>query len=313
MVINMGWYNKDVVNILDFSREDIELLFSKADEMRAQLKDKSVKKTLSNKIIGIAFFEPSTRTRMSFETAAKRLGADTVGFTGEEGTSVAKGETFADTIKMIDSYVDAIVLRHKFEGAALFASGIAQNPVINGGDGKSHHPTQAMLDLYTTKTLFGEIDGLTFALIGDLKYSRTVSSLIYGLSMFKPKEIILISPQQLKLREEIKLFAVDHGLKIREEENIEAISEADIIYVTRIQKERFPDLQEYEKVKGSYKINKKILETHAKKTAKVLHPLPRVDELSPDVDNTNYQAYFLQASLGVPLRMALLSLVLGGD
>lgn len=309
----MVWFNRDVVNVLDFNREDIEVLFSKADEMRRQLKENNVKKTLSNKVIGLAFFEPSTRTRMSFETAAKRLGAETVGFTGEEGTSVAKGETFADTIKMIDSYVDAIVLRHKYEGAALFASNIAEKPVINGGDGRSHHPTQAFLDLYTTKTLFNDIDGLTFALIGDLKYSRTVSSLIFALTFFKPKEVILISPQQLKLREEIRLFALEHGLKLREEEKIEAISDADVIYVTRIQKERFPDLQEYEKVKGSYKISKKLLETYAKKTAKVLHPLPRVDELLPDVDNTSYQAYFLQASLGVPLRMALLSLVLGGE
>ncbi|AFZ70748.1 aspartate carbamoyltransferase [Caldisphaera lagunensis DSM 15908] len=309
----MVWSGHDVVNVLDFNREDLELLFSKADDMRKQLKENHVRKILSDKIIGLAFFEPSTRTRMSFETAAKRLGAETVGFTGEEGTSVAKGESFADTIKMLDSYVDAIVLRHKYEGAALFAADVAEHPIINGGDGRSHHPTQAFLDLYTTRTLFDRIDGLTFALVGDLKYSRTVSSLIFALSMFKPKEIILISPPQLGLREEIKLFALNHGLKLREEKDISVISDADVIYVTRIQKERFPDLQEYEKVRGSYKITKKLLETYAKKTAKVLHPLPRVDELSPDVDKTSYQGYFTQASLGVPLRMALLSLVLGGE
>ncbi|MGC8566522.1 MAG: aspartate carbamoyltransferase [Caldisphaera sp.] len=307
------WKNKDVVNILDFTRNDLEELFEKTDEKVRELKGGKIKKELEGKIIGLAFFEPSTRTRMSFETAAKRLGADTVGFTSEEGTSVAKGETFADTIKMIDSYVDAIVLRHKFEGAAMFASNIAEKPVINGGDGRSHHPTQAMLDLYTSRVLFNTIDGLSFALVGDLKYSRTVSSLIYGLTMYKPKEIILISPQSLKLREEIKMLAENKGLKLREEQEIEAISDADIIYVTRIQKERFPDLQEYEKVKGSYKLTRKLLESYAKKDAKVLHPLPRIDELSPDIDSTSYQGYFLQASLGVPLRMSLLSLVLGGD
>jgi len=305
------WKGRDVISILDFSRNDLETLFEKADYMRKN--QYRLKNELSDRIIGLAFFEPSTRTRMSFETAAKRLGADTVGFVSEEATSIAKGESFSDTIRMLDSYVDLIVVRHKYEGAALLASNIAEKPIINAGDGKSHHPTQAMLDLYTTKTLFNTIDGLTFAFIGDLKYSRTVSSLIFGLTAFNPKEIILISPPSLRLREEIRLVAEERGLRLREEESMEAISEADVIYVTRIQKERFPDLQEYERVRGSYRINKELLNKYAKDDAKVLHALPRVDELSRDVDDTKFQAYFTQARLGIPIRMALLSLVLKGE
>ena len=305
------WKGRDVINILDFSRNDLEVLFEKADYMRKN--QYRLKNELSDIIIGLAFFEPSTRTRMSFETAAKRLGAETVGFVSEEATSIAKGESFSDTIRMLDSYVDLIVVRHKYEGAALLASNIAEKPIINAGDGKSHHPTQAMLDLYTTKTLFNTIDGLTFAFIGDLKYSRTVSSLIFGLTAFNPKEIILISPSSLRLREEIRLVAEERGLRLREEENIEAISDADVIYVTRIQKERFPDLQEYERVRGSYRINKELLDKYAKDDAKVLHALPRIDELSRDIDDTKFQAYFTQARLGIPIRMALLSLVLKGE
>ncbi|MEB2793363.1 MAG: aspartate carbamoyltransferase [Caldisphaeraceae archaeon] len=305
------WKGRDVISILDFSRNDLEALFEKADYMRKN--QYRLKNELSDMIIGLAFFEPSTRTRMSFETAAKRLGADTVGFVSEEATSIAKGESFSDTIRMLDSYVDLIVVRHKYEGAALLASNIAEKPIINAGDGKSHHPTQAMLDLYTTKTLFNTIDGLTFAFIGDLKYSRTVSSLIFGLSAFNPKEIILISPPSLRLREEIRLVAEERGLRLREEESMEAISDADVIYVTRIQKERFPDLQEYERVRGSYRINKELLNKYAKDGAKVLHALPRIDELSRDVDETKFQAYFMQARLGIPIRMALLSLVLKGE
>ncbi len=309
----MPWQGRDVVDIRDFSREDLEILFEAADRMLDELESGNVKKRLEGKLISLAFFEPSTRTRTSFEAAAKRLGAETIVFTAEEAMSVAKGESFADTIRMLDSYSDLIVVRHRYEGAALLAAEIARAPVINGGDGRQHHPTQAMLDLYTVRRLFSTIDGLNYLILGDLRYSRTVSSLLYALSLFRPVSVMLSSPSELRLRDEVRADLEARGLKLREVSIEEGLREADVIYVTRIQRERFPDPSEYEKVKGSYKVTRKLLETYAKRSAKVLHPLPRVDELTPDVDGTEFQAYFLQARLGVPLRMALLTLVLGGD
>ncbi len=308
----MGWASRDVVDVREFSREDLEALFEAADEMGKELASGRVRKRLEGRLIALAFFEPSTRTRLSFEAAAKRLGADSIGFTAEEATSVTKGETFVDTIRMLDSYADLIVLRHRYEGAAALAAEIASVPVINAGDGRQHHPTQAMLDLYTVRRLFGTVDGLSYLLAGDLKYARTVNSLLYALAKFRPAVVMLSSPPELRLRDEVWGDLEATGLKLENVGLDEGLSRADVIYVTRIQKERFPDPQEYERVKGSYRITRKLLESHAKKGAKVLHPLPRVDELTPDVDSTEYQAYFLQARLGVPLRMALLSLVLGG-
>jgi len=301
--------NRDVISILDFSREDLELLFEIADRMRKYVRTKI--DLLRGKIVALAFFEPSTRTRLSFETAAKRLGADVIGFTSAEAISVAKGENLADTIRMLDSYADLIVIRHRYEGAAMYAAEIASVPVVNAGDGKQHHPTQAMLDLYTVRTLFGMIDGLTYAVVGDLRYGRAATSFIYGLTLFKPKKVYLVSPELLRARPEVLRVLRERGVVYEERSSVEEIiDEIDVMYVTRIQRERFPDPMEYERVKGSYRITLELLE-RAKPELKILHPLPKVDEIDHRVDSTKYAAYFYQASLGVPVRMALLALIFG--
>jgi aspartate carbamoyltransferase catalytic subunit len=299
---------RDVISILDFTREDLETLFEFADRF---IKINEKLEILKGKIVALAFFEPSTRTRLSFEVAAKKLGADVISIVGEEASSIAKGESFADTIRMLDSYSDLIVVRHRFEGAAKYAAEIAEKPVINAGDGRQHHPTQAMIDLYTIKKLFGEIDGLTYAVLGDLRYGRAATSFIYGLTLYKPKKVYLVSPPQLRIRDEVRRELIDRGLVFEEKNNIlEVIEEIDVLYVTRIQKERFPDPVEYEKVRGSYIVTLGML-MKGKPNLKVLHPLPKVDEIDYSVDNSKYAAYFYQAKLGVPIRMALLSLVLG--
>lgn len=309
-----GWKGRDIVQILDFSRGDLEDLFSCADRMSNALSSHTVIRTLRDRIVSLAFFEPSTRTRMSFETAAKRLGARTIGFTSAAGTSIEKGESFADTIRMLDGYSDIIVLRHKYEGAALFASEIAEAPVINGGDGKQHHPTQAMIDIYTIRKLKGGVDGLVIGVLGDLRYGRAANSFILALTLYMPRAVYLISPPQLRIREETRMILDYKGLHYIETDSLEdVIGELDILYVTRIQKERFPDPSEYTKVQGAYRVTRRLLEEKASPELKVLHPLPRVGEISYDVDNTRYQAYFLQARLGVPVRMALLQLVARGD
>ena len=307
------WHGRDVVSILDFPRDRLEELFDLASEYKRRLAEGRVERILEGKIVALAFFEPSTRTRLSFETAAKRLGADTIGFASGEGTSLEKGENLADTIRMLDAYADAIVIRSRYEGSALYAAEIAESPVINGGDGKQHHPTQAMLDLFTVRELFGTIDGLNYAVVGDLRYGRAASSFLLALTHYKPKSVMLVSPPQLRPREEVLLRLKDRGLRIGETTLEEALAEADVVYVTRIQRERFPDPAEYEKVRGSYRITRRLLERYAKREAKVLHPLPRVDEIAYDVDDTPWQAYFTQARNGVPVRMALLALILGGE
>jgi len=309
--VHNPFLGKDVISILDFDRKALEILFEYTDRARRYLNTKL--RVLEGKVVALAFFEPSTRTRLSFEVAAKRLGADVIGFTGEEAISVAKGENLADTIRMLNSYANLIVLRHRFEGAAKFAAEIADVPVVNAGDGKQHHPTQAMIDLYTVRTLFETIDGLTYAVVGDLRYGRAATSFIYGLTLFKPRKIYLISPPLLRARPEVLETLRMKGIPFEERSGIEdVISEIDVLYVTRIQKERFPDPMEYEKVKGSYRITVDLLR-NAKPELKILHPLPRVDEIDFRVDETKHAAYFIQASYGVPVRMALLTLILGGE
>ncbi len=309
---SISWLSRDVVSILDFSRSELEYLFDAATWMKRRLREGSVPRLLGGKVIALAFFEPSTRTRLSFETAAKRLGAETIGFTGEEAISVAKGENLADTIRMLDGYADAIVIRHRYEGAALYAAEVAEHPVINAGDGKQHHPTQAMLDLFTVKELFGAIDGLVYGVLGDLRYGRAASSFILALTLFKPRRVYLVSPPLLRARDEVLEKLREAGISYEETESLEEVlGELDVLYVTRIQRERFPDPSEYEKVKGSYRVTRRLLEERAKPELKVMHPLPRVDEISFDVDDTRYAAYFLQARNGVPVRMALLALIFG--
>lgn len=303
------FHGVDVVSILDFSREDLELLFEYAD--RAQRFVKSKLRVLEGKVVALAFFEPSTRTRFSFEVASKKLGADVISIAGEEAISVSKGENLADTIRMLDSYSDLIVIRHKYEGAAKFVAEVAEHPVINGGDGWQHHPTQAMVDLYTVRKLFGSVDGLKYALVGDLRYGRAITSFLYGLTRFKPAAVYLVSPELLRPRDEVLRKLGELGFKYEVLSSLDpVVDDVDVIYVSRIQKERFPDPMEYTKVRGSYVIDRNML-SRAKPSLKVFHPLPRVDEISLDVDGTPHAAYFIQASLAVPLRMALVSLVVG--
>ena len=302
---------RDVISVLDFSREDLEYLFERADYYASQLGRKL--RVLEGKVVALAFFEPSTRTRFSFEVAAKRLGADVVGFGAAEGTSVEKGENLADTVKMLEAYADLVVIRHRLEGAAKFAAEVSEDPVVNGGDGRQHHPTQAMIDLYTVKKLFDDVDGLKYAVVGDLKYGRAAASFIYGLSLYRPAEVYLVSPPELRARPEVLEVLEERGIKYREVTDLnDVIEEVDVVYMTRVQKERFKDPSEYERVKGSYRLTLKHL-ARARRGVKVLHPLPKVDEIELAVDRTEYAAYYYQASLGVPLRMALLALILGGE
>jgi len=302
---------KDLVSIRDLTKEEMELILSETDKMIPIARGEQSSKILKGKILATLFFEPSTRTRMSFETAMQRLGGGIIGFASIEGTSIMKGETLSDTIRVVEGYADIIVLRHPAEGSARLAAEISSKPIINGGDGAGQHPTQTLLDLYTIKREAGEIEGKKVVLLGDLKYGRTVHSLAYALAMFNA-EIGLVSPPTLRMPEEILKDLKEIGAKIKEYSSLkEAIKEADVLYVTRIQKERFPDPTEYLKVAGSYKVDLKILKD-AKENLIIMHPLPRVDEIDPSVDETKHAKYFLQSFYGVPVRMALLKLILVG-
>jgi len=275
------WYNRDVITILDFSREELEEVFETADDMLKY--SHSRLDILKGKVMALAFFEPSTRTRLSFETAMIRLGGDVIGFSEVSTTSIAKGETLADTIRMLDSYADIIVIRHSIEGAAKFAAEIAESPVINAGDGTRHHPTQAMIDLYTIRRNFEDIDGLTIGVLGDLKYGRAATSFIYGVSLYNIKKLYLISPPLLSTRKEVRDHLKLRGIAFEEVERLDdVIEELDVLYVTRIQRERFPDPAEYEKVRGSYRVTPESLKK-VKRDLIILHPLPRVDELHHEV------------------------------
>jgi aspartate carbamoyltransferase catalytic subunit len=299
---------RDVISVLDFSKEDIEYLFKLTDHYLSN----GYKEVLRGKVMAVAFFEPSTRTRLSFEAAMNRLGGSVIGFSSEEGTSVAKGEKFVDTIRMLDSYADVIVVRHRYEGSAKLAAEVAEHPVINAGDGRNEHPTQALLDLYTIYRFRGDVSSLVIGLIGDLKYARVVNSFLYILTIFKPKKVYLISHPLLRLREDVRRFIESRNVKVEEVFDInEVLSELDVLYVTRIQKERFPDPLEYEKVKNAYRVTAEITK-RCKDDLIILHPLPRVDELDRSLDSTKHAVYFKQASFGVPLRAALLTLILGG-
>ncbi len=302
---------RDVLTILDFTREELEELFSTADDVLKR--PERYRNVLEGYVLATAFFEPSTRTRLSFQAAMLRLGGSYIDLAEAQRTSLAKGENFADTIRMLDAYADVIVVRHRIEGAAKFAAEVASSPVINAGDGTRHHPTQAMIDLYSIRRFHGRINGLVIGVLGDLKYGRAASSLIYGVSLYRIAKLYLIAPRPLRARSEVKEYLEARGVRYEEVESVEEVlPELDVLYVTRIQRERIPDPTEYERVRGSYRITRKLLERHAKDDLVVLHPLPRVDEISPDVDYTPHAKYFEQASLGVPVRMALLKLILRG-
>lgn len=304
---------RDVITILDFGREELERLFEETDRMLEVLKRGERLEVLRGYVMATAFFEPSTRTKLSFQTAMLRLGGSCIDLPPEELSSRAKGESFADTIRMLDAYADLIVVRHKLEGAARFAAEVAEHPVINGGDGTRDHPTQAMIDIYTVRKAFGSLDGLVYGVLGDLRYGRAARSFILALTLFKPKKVYLISPPQLSCRPETTALLRDRGIDYEEASSLnEVIGELDVLYVTRIQKERFPDPIEYEKVRGSYKVSADVLR-NAKEGLKILHPLPRVDELTYDVDASKHAWYFKQAYYGVPLRMALITSLLKSD
>ena len=295
---------KNIISIKDFEREDIEYILDEASKLEDIANSKEVSDELKGKLLGLMFFEPSTRTRMSFETAIKRLGGDGIGFENSGSSSVSKGESIADTAKMFEGYSDALVIRHELEGVSKFISDIVDVPVINAGDGAGQHPTQTLLDLYTIKKEIGEIDNLNIALIGDLKFGRTVHSLSNALGLFNNIKIYLVSPPELRMPQEILLDLNKTNVEYVEVDSIEEIiNDVNVLYVTRIQKGRFADIDDYLKIKGAYIINKKMLEV---KDLIVMHPLPRIDEISTDVDNTRYNKYFTQASNAVPVRMAIL-------
>ena len=307
VLVHMGKL-RNLISIQDFDREQIDEILDVATKME----DVAVKrsKDLESKIMAVLFFEPSTRTRLSFESAMLRLGGSVLGF-AEAGTSSAggKGETLADTIRTVERYADVIVMRHPLDGSARVAAEFASIPVINAGSGSEEHPTQALLDLYSIKKLKGKIDGLIISLCGDLKYGRTVHSLGMGLSHYNVK-IKLAAPEQLRMKPAIISEMKEAGVEVEQVDSVdEAMKDVDVVYMTRIQKERFPDIREYDKVKGQFRIGMsqaKLL----KEDAIVLHPLPRVDELSADLDKLPQAKYFDQVYNGVILRMAVLKMIL---
>ena len=301
---------KDILNTAQFSLQELNLIMNTAANFERRVKNEEVIRNMEGKVVASLFFEPSTRTRLSFETAINRLGARVVTIASAASSSVAKGETLADTIRTIDGYVDVIVMRHPMKGAAQLAADNASHPVINAGDGTGQHPTQALLDLYTIRKERGVLGGQTITFLGDLKNGRTVHSLGYFMALCKNK-MIFVSPKSLKMPAKITEDLRSRGAEIEETEDVEkALSVSDMVYVTRVQRERFKNPEDYEKVKGVYVINREMI-NRTKKGITILHPLPRVDEISTDVDDYEGAAYFRQAHNGLYIRMALLALVTG--
>jgi len=297
--------NKSLVSITDYSKEDyLEVL-----ERAAEFEKNPNQNLLANKVVATLFYEPSTRTRLSFETAIHRLGGNVIGFADASFSSVTKGETLKDTIKMVNNYVDLIVIRHHLDGSARYASEMATVPVINAGDGANQHPSQTLLDLYSIKKTQGTLDNLNIFMIGDLKYGRTVHSLLMAMTYFNPT-FYFISPDALKMPKEYKMHLKARGIRFHEYHDFaDIIHKADIIYMTRVQKERFSDPIEYEKNKNVYVLNNAMLE-NSKPTVRVLHPLPRVNEIDIDVDNNPKAYYFTQALNGIFVRQAIITKVL---
>jgi len=298
---------RDIISIKDFTREEIDYILKIASAMEPIAKSGS--DMLHGKTLATLFFEPSTRTRLSFEAAVHKLGGTAIGFAEPEIASIKKGENLADTVRVVENYADVIALRHPLEGAARLAAEFAQVPVINAGSGAEEHPTQALLDLYTILKEKRRIDGLNIALVGDLRYGRTVHSLAYALSLYKVK-LYLVSPELLRMRREVSDTIKKKIEIVKKTEIEEVLPETDVLYVTRIQEERFPDPAEYSKVRGTYKIGLDTLKD-AKEDMILMHPLPRVDEIDDEVDDTPHARYFQQVWNGIVMRMALLALILG--
>jgi len=302
---------RDIISIRDLDKEEIELILKTAERMEPYAKGEEPYKLMEGKILGTLFFEPSTRTRLSFTSAMERLGGGVLGFSGVGITSMTKGENLTDTIKTIERYCDILVMRHPMEGAARLAADVSTKPVINAGDGANQHPTQTMLDLYTIKKLKGRIAGLNVALLGDLKYGRVMRSLTYALSMFDAR-LTLISPPGLEMsRDIIQEIRKKFNKTLFETNDIDAgLRRADVIYICRIQMERFEDKFEAEKMQRAFRITPEVLEG-CKEDIAILHPLPKVTEIDPRVDDMKCAKYFDQTFYGVPVRMALLALVGG--
>ena len=304
--LDMDFKNKDIISINDFSKEEILHILKVA----RQIEQKPKGNVLKGKILAALFFEPSTRTRLSFISAMEQLSGTIIGFSTANTASIQKGESLWDTIKMTEQYADLIVIRHPLEGSARLAAEAASVPVINGGDGSNQHPTQTMLDLYTMQKIKGRLDGLHIGFVGDLKYGRTVHSLVTALAHFNPT-FYFIAPDELQIPETYLDGLFQKKVKYFKTSDLKRFSkELDVLYATRIQKERFPDPLEYEKFKGVFRIDQEFL-LHVKKDLKILHPLPRVDEIDKSVDSTQHAAYFEQAANGIPVRKALLALALG--
>jgi aspartate carbamoyltransferase catalytic subunit len=307
------FYRRDILSMKDFAREELDLLFNTADKL-TEMKYREKVALGEGRILGIMFFEPSTRTRLSFESAMASIGGISVGFSETRTTSMEKGESLADTVRVVEANSDVLVLRHPMEGSARFAAEIATKPIISGGAGTEEHPTQAMLDLYTILKEKKKIDGLKVAIVGDLRFGRTVYSLLYGLAKYDVK-IDLVAPSGLKIRKEAthdlgSIVSKSSSVEMNEREDLQKIlPEVDVLYLTRIQKERFPDEQEYEKVKGSYFIDTEQVKK-MKPDAIIMHPLPRLEEIRQEVDQTPQARYFKQMQYGRTVRAALLSLIL---
>ena len=299
--------SKSLVSISDIDKEEMLHLL----ELSRYFEENPNSKILDGRVVATLFFEPSTRTRLSFETAVNRLGGRVIGFSDANSTSTSKGETLKDTIKMVSNYVDLIVMRHHLEGAARYATEVTSKPIINAGDGANQHPSQTLLDLYSINKTQGKLDDLHILLVGDLKYGRTVHSLIMAMRHFNPT-FHFIAPEELSMPEELKAYCREQGIKYEEqtEFNEEVIAKADIIYMTRVQRERFTDLMEYERVKDVYILRAAMLR-NAKPNMKILHPLPRVNEIAYDVDDDPHAYYFEQARNGLYAREAIICDVLG--
>ncbi len=307
MVEAATFKGRDIISMRDFEREELDFILDTATSMMP-IEEKG-SDLLKGKVLATLFFEPSTRTRLSFESSMCRLGGSVIGFAEPKVSSVAKGESLADTIRTVENYSDVIAMRHPSEDASIVAAEAASIPIINGGSGPWEHPTQALLDLHTMQAAKGQIDGLNVALVGDLLYGRTVHSLAVALRNYDVK-CYFVSPEQLRMREDV-IKDVRGKLDFEETSDLKSIlPELDILYATRVQKERFSDPDDYEKVKDSYLIDKAFL-SNAKPELRVMHPLPRITEIATDVDDTPHALYFRQMKHGIYVRMALIALVLG--
>ena len=294
---------KSLISITDFSKEEYLKIMDLSEKFEAN----PSQSLLKGKVIATLFFEPSTRTRLSFETAINRLGGKIIGFSDSNSSSVSKGETLHDTIRMVSNYADMIIMRHPLEGSARYAAEVASVPVINAGDGANQHPSQTLLDMYSIRKTQGRLDDINLFLVGDLKYGRTVHSLLMAMSQFRNPIFNFVAPPELAMPDEYKLFLSQKGIRYFEHlEFNDIINQADIIYMTRVQKERFIDPVEYEKVKNVYILRNEML-SGTKPTVKILHPLPRINEIHTDVDNNPKAYYFDQAKNGVFTRMAIIS------